>query len=55
MWHHKGERLTGLFVVVVFFFFGGGGCFFLVGGGGWLRLFNDTVYMEFQVCFTIAK
>ena len=21
----------------------------------WGRLFNDTVYMEFRVCFTIAK
>ena len=21
----------------------------------WRRLFNDTVYMEFRVCFTIAK
>ena len=23
--------------------------------GFWRRLFNDTVYMEFRVCFTIAK
>ena len=29
--------------------------FFFLGGGGGGRSFNATVYIEFRICFTIAK